>query len=241
MKEFWVSVKPWDKELAKTALESGATALVLEQGKGEEARSLARVKIVSEDGDIPLGKKAIELEISSKEDELKAAHSTADYLIIGTSDWTVIPLENLIANASAKLIAKVSTEQDAKLALEILENGVDGILLETKDHAMIRDVSKLFLRSEKLHLSVAKVTNIQALPSGDRVCIDTCTNMKPGEGMLIGNTSSAFFLVHSESIDNPYVEQRPFRVNAGPVHAYALLPENKTKYLFTRLSHTHFM
>jgi len=37
--------------------------------------------------------------------------------------------------------------------------------------------------------------------------------------------------VHSESIDNPYVASRPFRVNAGAVHAYTLAPGGKTKYL----------
>jgi len=63
------------------------------------------------------------------------------------------------------------------------------------------------------------------------VCIDTTTNMKIGEGILTGNTSSCLFLVHSESVKNPYVNTRPFRVNAGAVHAYVLVPNNKTKYL----------
>jgi 3-dehydroquinate synthase II len=49
--------------------------------------------------------------------------------------------------------------------------------------------------------------------------------------MLIGNASDAFFLVQSESEENPYVAARPFRVNAGPVHAYVLGPDGKTKYL----------
>ena len=66
---------------------------------------------------------------------------------------------------------------------------------------------------------------------GDRACIDTCTQMTLGEGMLVGNTASGFFLVHSESIDNPYVASRPFRVNAGAVHAYTLVAGGKTKYL----------
>jgi 3-dehydroquinate synthase II len=66
---------------------------------------------------------------------------------------------------------------------------------------------------------------------GDRVCVDTCTNMGIGEGMLIGNSSSGMFLVHSESPENPYVEPRPFRVNAGPVHAYVSVPGGKTRYL----------
>ena len=66
---------------------------------------------------------------------------------------------------------------------------------------------------------------------GDRVCIDTCSAMTIGEGMLIGNYSNAFFLVHAESVENPYVEPRPFRVNAGAVHAYIMMPGGKTKYL----------
>jgi len=37
--------------------------------------------------------------------------------------------------------------------------------------------------------------------------------------------------VHSESVENPYVEPRPFRVNAGAVHAYIMMPNGKTKYL----------
>ena len=49
--------------------------------------------------------------------------------------------------------------------------------------------------------------------------------------MLVGNSSSALFLVHSESISNPYVAPRPFRVNAGAVHAYTRVPGGTTRYL----------
>ena len=83
----------------------------------------------------------------------------------------------------------------------------------------------------KLALSVATVTAVRPLGMGDRVCLDTVSNMVPGEGMLVGNAGSGFFLVHSESLENPYVAARPFRVNAGAVHAYLYLPEGKTKYL----------
>jgi 3-dehydroquinate synthase II len=55
--------------------------------------------------------------------------------------------------------------------------------------------------------------------------------MTAGQGMLVGNSSSGLFLVHSESIANPYVSPRPFRVNAGPVHAYTRIPGGKTRYL----------
>jgi 3-dehydroquinate synthase II len=39
------------------------------------------------------------------------------------------------------------------------------------------------------------------------------------------------FLVHSESLESEYVASRPFRVNAGPVQAYVMVPGNKTRYL----------
>jgi 3-dehydroquinate synthase II len=55
--------------------------------------------------------------------------------------------------------------------------------------------------------------------------------MSIGEGMLVGNSSSVLFLIHSESISNPYVSPRPFRVNAGAVHAYTRVPGGKTRYL----------
>ena len=75
------------------------------------------------------------------------------------------------------------------------------------------------------------MTSVTQSAMGDRVCVDTCSLFNVGEGMLIGSQSSSLFLVHSETIETPYVAKRPFRVNAGPVHAYTLLPNGKTKYL----------
>ena len=80
-------------------------------------------------------------------------------------------------------------------------------------------------------MKVATITNVKPLGSGDRVCVDTTDMMKPGEGMLIGSYSKSLFLVHSESLESEYVASRPFRVNAGPVQAYVMVPGNKTRYL----------
>lgn len=63
------------------------------------------------------------------------------------------------------------------------------------------------------------------------MCLDTCSLLKVGEGMLIGSQSACLFLVSSESLESEYVASRPFRVNAGAVHAYALMPTGKTRYL----------
>jgi 3-dehydroquinate synthase II len=48
--------------------------------------------------------------------------------------------------------------------------------------------------------------------------------------MLVGSQSKAAFLVQSESEESSYVAARPFRVNAGAVHAYVKVGE-KTRYL----------
>jgi 3-dehydroquinate synthase II len=39
------------------------------------------------------------------------------------------------------------------------------------------------------------------------------------------------FLIRAENIETPYCDPRPFRVNAGAVHAYIKIPDGKTKYL----------
>ncbi|MCK4326475.1 3-dehydroquinate synthase II [bacterium] len=232
MKKVWVNCSPWNKQVAITALESGADALLVPVGHGEKVRELGLIKTVAKDGDIKLGKDVIQFEIRGKEDEEEAVKlSKSKTLILKMKDWKIIPLENLIAQTEG-LFVEVGSSREAKTALGALEKGVDGILLKTTNlNEIKKTVSSVKNVAEKLKLEVAQVTKVKSLGLGDRVCIDTCTNMRIGEGMLVGNSSSAMFLIHSESVENPYVEPRPFRVNAGPVHAYTLLPGGKTKYL----------
>jgi 3-dehydroquinate synthase II len=49
--------------------------------------------------------------------------------------------------------------------------------------------------------------------------------------MLVGSQSNCLFLIQSEAMESEYVAARPFRVNAGAVHAYVLTADGKTKYL----------
>lgn len=186
------------------------------------------------------GKKvASYIEIKSKKHEKLAREigRVADYVILVGSDWKIIPLENIIADLQSvdvKLVAAARDYEEAKVALETLEHGTEGILLYTSDIHQIKKVAALIskIESESYDLKPATVTDIRPVGSGDRVCIDTCSVMKVGEGMLIGSYSRGLFLVHSESLESEYVASRPFRVNAGPVHAYVMAPDNKTKYLF---------
>jgi 3-dehydroquinate synthase II len=147
-------------------------------------------------------------------------------------DWTIIPIENLLARRGKNIMVQVENSEQAQLMVEILEKGVDGVVLNTTDINEIKKTAEIIQGiSEQVDLVIATITACKQLGMGDRACLDTCTQMHLGEGMLVGNTASGFFLVHSESIDNPYVDSRPFRVNAGAVHAYTLAPGGKTKYL----------
>jgi len=178
------------------------------------------------------------VEIKSKKHEQLAREigRIADYMILVGSDWKIIPLENIIADLqkeNVKLVAAVPDYDESKVALETLEHGTDGIMLYTSDFNQIKKVAALIekIESESYDLVPATVTQVKSVGSGDRVCIDTCSMMQVGEGMLIGSYSKGLFLVHSESLESEYVASRPFRVNAGPVHAYVMTPNNKTKYL----------
>lgn len=208
------------------------------EGDGErELKSIESSRDIKILRKIKAEEKAGYVEIASKLHERLAAEEAkiADYIIVVGKDWRVIPLENLIAELQkekVKIIAGVKNASEAKLAFETLEVGADGVLLQTESVNEIKKLGNLIAaQEEKLELKAAKVTKIKQVGIGDRVCIDTASMLKVGEGMLIGSQSAGLFLVHSETLETEYVSSRPFRVNAGAVHAYVLAPGNKTKYL----------
>jgi len=232
MRKIWVKVDPWDKKMVTTALEGGADGIMVPRGFSDKVKELSRIQTISEDGDLKIGEDVIIFTIKSGQDEEEIAKlSQNKKVILQCSDWTIIPLENLIAKG-ADVIAQVKSFEEAQTAFGILEKGVNHILFHAKDPLELKKaLSRLRSMEDKTPLEVARVVEIIPIGMGDRVCVDTCTSMTAGQGMLVGNSSSALFLVHSESISNPYVSPRPFRVNAGPVHAYTRVPDNKTKYL----------
>lgn len=253
MKHFWVRADgnaSWEerKKHITKALESGAEAVIVNEGETGKVKELGRILTVAPDkkADIYLSsnardlkkgdKKAFYKDIKSKadEEEITREGPTVDYVIVNATDWKIIPLENIIASLKGKtgIIVEVKDAKDAKTALETLEIGSDGVLSqgELKEIKKIKDLIDE-LSTSKLDLKKVRVERIKQLGMGDRVCIDTCSIFSKGEGMVIGSQSSALFLVHSETIESEYVATRPFRVNAGPVHAYTRMPDGKTRYL----------
>jgi 3-dehydroquinate synthase II len=234
MKTVWLDVRKWDKDLVTTALECGVDALVTKPEEMEKVKELGRIQVISDSSkaDLNLGKDVEEIRIKTKQDEeYIAALDQKKIALVTSEDWTIIPLENLIAQ-DKKVVVPVSTLEEAKTALTILETGVWGVMIQADDPVTVKKITEYAKGlGNRVDLKELTIKEVKKIAMGDRVCIDTITNMKPGEGMLIGNYSNAFFLVHSESIDNPYVNARPFRVNAGAVHAYVLMPDGKTRYL----------
>ena len=159
----------------------------------------------------------------------------ADHLLVVGEDWQIIPLENLIARIGdvTEIVAGVRSAAEAETAFETLEQGADAVLADTDDPDEIRATVQARDATEREHLDLqrATVTAVEQTGSADRVCVDTASMLDHDEGMLVGSMSRGLFFVHGETADSPYVESRPFRVNAGAVHAYVRTPSGDTKYL----------
>ncbi len=243
-KLLWINAagdKSWDKrkERIKDGLEIGVDAALVNDGEEDKTRQMADIKVVSDGdkADLKIGKDVSYTVIKDKagEDAVVKAGENSDYVVFDATDWKVIPLENIIAALQKKdvsIIVEVRSFNEAKTALETMEVGADGVLanVNRKDLKKIRDYIN-DLAQEKLELVTVEVSDVKQVGMGDRVCVDTCSMFEKAEGMLVGSQSSALFLVHAETLQTEYVNARPFRVNAGPVHAYTRVPGGKTKYL----------
>ncbi|XES76618.1 MAG: 3-dehydroquinate synthase II [Candidatus Bathyarchaeia archaeon] len=180
---------------------------------------------------------ALRITIKGKESENFAVHAAelgVKYIVIDCADWRVIPLENLIAKTrgKSKLVAEVANAEEARVVLETLELGTDGVLLKTSDaDELLKTVVVAKPKALKTELTTAKISLTKPIGNGARVCVDTCDLMEAGEGMLIGSQSAGLFLVEAEVHENPYVAARPFRVNAGSLSMYTLGSLQNTRYL----------
>ena len=153
-------------------------------------------------------------------------------ILVSCPNWKVIPLENLIAlSRKMKIIAKAKDVDEAKMAFEILEKGVDGVLFENENEKDINALMAYLHSGETLEIVTAKIRCIKRVGLGARSCVDTSDIMNENESMLLGSTSNGFVLMQPEVSTNPHVAPRPFRVNAGAISLYILAEGSKTKYL----------
>lgn len=229
-KRFWVDLRNFNKNFATAAIEAGADALLASEEHCSEIEALGKIEVFTEKD---FGKKCDLVKITQKSDEDKVvSYSGKIPVIVENIDWTIIPLENLISKTS-NLIQAVKNPKEARLALTTMERGADGIFLIPKNASEIKECGEIAreVGAEDFSLEPVKIIEISAVAMSDRCCIDTTSLLPPGVGILAGDSGRAMFLVHNENVESPFCAARPFRVNAGAVHAYVRLPGNRTKYL----------
>lgn len=159
-----------------------------------------------------------------------------NYAIVDFDLPTNIPLELIIARLQDRrtvLLRRVDTFADMEVAFGVLEQGSDGVLFSVKDMMEIQKVSNYLTRKniQKIELHPLVVREVRHIGMGTRACIDTTSQMTPEEGMIIGSTSGGGIFVCSETHYLPYMNLRPFRVNAGAIHSYVWMPNDTAEYL----------
>ncbi len=237
MERIWVTLPEKDAKAHMTrALETGFGTFIT-TGDVAPMQSLAKVRLLTEnDAGIhengALIAPRVRIHDVASQAAAMALAGRHERVLVDADDWRVIPYENLIAAYRAKgtqIIARAKDVDDARLLLETLERGVDIVLIDAI-HAP--DAAKrLAGPSAAETLAVATIRSIRPVGSGDRACLDTASLLEETEGVLTGGAAGALFLVASEARESGYVASRPFRVNAGPVHAYVLGPGGRTRYL----------
>lgn len=229
MKTIIFKAIPFQKKLVTLALESGVDAVLTEPAKADAVRALGRVTVLTPD-ELPTFALASKADEEAATAALAAAQKNGGMVSLAKG-WEIIPVENILAQASGLALECESLDR-AILAAGILERGADAVVVLPEAAGELKAiVAELKLSQGTMKLERAVVTDIAPAGLGHRVCVDTISMLRRGQGMLVGNSSAFTFLVHAETESNPYVAARPFRVNAGAVHAYAVLPGDKTCYL----------
>lgn len=216
---------PFSKADVTLALESGVDGVIVPADCTAAVAALSRIPAIAEE-DMPSFAMASKADEEHIRDVLRSGRR-----IVLARGWEVIPVENLLAQCP-EVLAEAASFDEAVLASGILQRGVQGIVVLPEAASRIKDiVAACKTCREQEHLEEAEIVRIEPAGLGHRVCVDTMSMLKRGQGMLVGNSSAFTFLVHAETEHNEYVASRPFRVNAGAVHAYVRLPGDRTTYL----------
>ena len=182
-------------------------------------------------------KDGILIDVDNKDrlDEACAAVRAGMLTVIRFKDPTKIPLEIVLAAGSrrgAKIMTFVSDLDEASVVMSVLESGPDGVIMAPQSAAEVEALARL-CSPTRSHLALKEfsVTQIANAGTGDRVCVDTCSNFFLDEGLLVGSFGGGFLLCCSETHPLPYMPTRPFRVNAGALSSYILSSPGRTNYL----------
>ena len=181
----------------------------------------------------------VQIDDPSDQKEALSLIGLVPWLLVRCSDWTMVPLENLVAasrGTSTRIAAAIDEEVELNGAAFALGGGVDAILVPRH---LVNDAITILggkwemeeTQVDRAIIEEARILSIEGAGVGERVCVDLTRRISDGQGMAVGSISGNLCLIHGETIQSDYVPTRPFRVNAGAIHSYALMADGKTKYL----------
>ncbi len=180
----------------------------------------------------------VQIDGLSDQEEALSLIGLVPWILVRCSDWTMVPLENLVAasrGTSTRIAVAIDEEVELNGAAFALGGGVDAILVPIQ---MVDDAIRVLggewqeeLPETRVNIEEACVMSIEVAGVGERVCVDLTRRINDGQGMATGSLSGKLCLLHGETIQSEFVPTRPFRVNAGAVHSYVLMADGKTKYL----------
>ena len=226
---------PFSKNDVTLALESGVDGVIVPADKVDSVAVLSRIPVLAEE-DMPSCAMNAKADEEAIRDSLRSGRQ-----VTLARGWEVIPVENLLAQCD-NVVAEAGSLEEAVLASGILQRGVQGIVVLPEAIGDLKEIiARCKISREHEDLQEAVITRVEPAGLGHRVCIDTMSMLHRGQGMLVGNSSAFTFLVHAETEHNEYVASRPFRVNAGAVHAYIRLPGDTTTYLSEVVSGTQML
>ncbi len=225
MSRIYFNCVPFDKGDVTLALESGVDGVIVPREHVDQVAGLSRCPVWAAEDVATMA-----LNVKADEEAVLERLHKGERVVLARG-WEVIPVENLLAQSDS-VLAEAGTLDEARLAAGILERGVAGIIVSREAVADLKTiVAQCKTAQGREELLPAVITRVESVGLGHRVCADTLSILRKGQGMLVGNSSAFTFLVHAETERNEYVAARPFRVNAGAVHAYVRPPGDKTTYL----------
>ena len=161
--------RPDDREARKGlvtgGLEAGICRFILRKGD-EEFESLGKMEAIYFDKGVSCDDRYEFVDIGDPKSQEHAMSLAGkkDAVIVTTTDWTVIPLENMIAKfggSGTKVFASAKTVEEASLFLTTMEKGVDGVVIDVEDPLMISKFNKIINDSPREELSEVTVVSIK--------------------------------------------------------------------------------
>ena len=182
----------------------------------------------------------VSIDIPSDQDEAISLIGLVPWILVRCSDWTMIPLENLVARSrgtQTRIAAAIDKEIEISGAAFALGGGVDAILVpggmanKAVEFLGARWTKEEPSENREINPTEARIISIESAGIGERICIDLTRRINEGQGAAVGSISGKLCLVHGETISSEYVPIRPFRINAGAIHSYILMADGRTKYM----------